>query len=89
MKTDEIANVVKGQNLSLDAKFRIEGPWASHALEEMRAPIYIQGDVQIGEVVVKIDKGMMFEVNLREGFEHFEQASFEIPMHFLLRRKGQ
>lgn len=88
--TDDIKKMVQEVNLSVDKKFKIEGPWAFRGLHELRAPIYIfvpGGEKQeIGEVVVHIDKGMKFEVNLKEGYEDFEMATFEVPMRFNVRQ---
>jgi hypothetical protein len=88
MKANEIAKVVKDQNLSLNDKVTIEGPWASPELEEQRFPIY-RAETQIGEVVVKIGKGMMFEVNLYSADENLDLAVFDVPMRFMMRPKGE
>lgn len=91
--TDDIKNMIQGVDLSVDKKFKIEGPWAFRGLHELRAPVYIfvpGGEKQeIGEVVVHTGKGMKFEINLKEGYEDVETASFEIPMRFIVRRKAE
>lgn len=89
MKAKNIAKVVGDQNLSLNDKVKIEGPWAFSDLAEKRFPIY-RSEEQIGEVIVKIGKGMMFEVNLKEGYENFDLAVLDVPMRFLVRpKKGE
>lgn len=88
-KSDEIREIIRSQNLSIDPRLKIEGPWAFRGLDGHRAPIYIflpNGEKkEIGEAVAKIDPGLKFEINLNEDHDGLEWVAFEVPMRFAVK----
>jgi hypothetical protein len=88
-RKQKIIDMLHDQDLSNNDKFKIDGPWAFKGLHDLNAPVYIfvpGGEkVIIGEVVARIDKGLKFDIELNEGYEHTEVASFDVPMRFHVR----
>lgn len=90
-KQDIARRSIQDMDHSKTPEFKVEGPWAFRGLNEMVTPLFRflpGGEKQeIGEVVATTEKGLLFEISLKEGFEDIETASFEVPMRFHVKRK--
>jgi hypothetical protein len=90
MKSDEIRHMLFETDLSATPEFSIDGPWGHKGLKGLTTEAYVflpggGGEKHvIGEVTVKIGGAMKFEVELPDDVD---QASFEVPMRFHIRRK--
>lgn len=64
----------------------IEGPYSFKAVDGLKTPVYIYkpGAIRqdVGEVTVKVDGKMTFDVKLDEEHKDVEMASFEVPMRY-------
>lgn len=64
----------------------IEGPYSFKDVDGLTAPAYIfkSGAIRhnVGEVTVKVDGAMTFDVKLDEKYKDLETASFDVPMRF-------
>lgn len=64
----------------------IEGPYAFKGVDGLKTPVYIflpGGERKnIGEVMVKVDGGMIFNIQLDEEYQGIEHASFDVPMRY-------
>jgi len=87
---DDIALVIKNHDLSETAEFKVEGPWGHRGVEGLKTPVYIfvpGGEKkEVGEATVTTSNGMKFEIEL---YEEVDQAAFEIPMRFVVRKKEE
>lgn len=89
MKRDEIREMLFDTDLSASDEYSVDGPWGHKGLEDLETDAYIfqkgtGAKLKIGKVTVKIGGAMKFEVELPEGVD---EASFEVPMRFHVRRQ--